>query len=409
MTQLKESTEDLTQDEGDFPGAHDFPKAEYVKRVQKLQSIMRDVDMAAILITSEVSHRYITGHWSHRWYNWTRPIVSILPASADPVLVVSGVEAGMAKITSWINDIRPYTVMDQSSEAVVEVIGEVLREYGAGTAKIGVDFGEFHRLGLPLTRFRELTQLLPTARFEDASELLCSLRVVKSPMEIARMRDAVRILNDVFGGLPNWFRPDMTENEVYRRFVIEVMHKAADKPGYIIVNADIKGPYPGGSLTRPIRDGSVFYIDAGCLKRGYWSDYSRYFAVGRSSTKQKDAYKLIWDLTAACLDTMRPGKTVGDIYAAYERVISKTTVPVIKTQFAGRLGHAIGLDQCEYPSITKNSPLVLEPGMTFCIEPSFRSSDTGLFFGEEQVVVTADGYEMLSDRANECLKVLNKI
>jgi hypothetical protein len=67
-------------------------------------------------------------------------------------------------------------------------------------------------------------------------------------MEIARMRDAVRILNDVFGGLPNWFQPDMTENEVYRRFVIEVMHKAADKPGYIIVNADIKGPYPGGSL-----------------------------------------------------------------------------------------------------------------------------------------------------------------
>jgi Xaa-Pro aminopeptidase len=101
-----------------------------------------------------------------------------------------------------------------------------------------------------------------------------------------------------------------------------------------------------------------------------------------------------WELTQSCLEAVVPGRALGEVFAAQQTTIRKLKLP--DAGFFGRCGHGIGLDQCEHPSINAANLQVIEPGMTLCIEPNYQSESSGYFVGEEEVVVTATGYELLN-------------
>lgn len=108
--------------------------------------------------------------------------------------------------------------------------------------------------------------------------------------------------------------------------------------------------------------------------------------------------KALWDMTQACMEAVQPGREIGAIYAAYEGAMDKLKVKAVRAQF-GRIGHGIGVDQCEPPSIHTRNRLLMKPGMALCIEPNFYLPGVGSFIGEEQVIVTERGYELISARA----------
>lgn len=266
---------------GKLVQVREFPVGEYQARLRRARALMRKAGLDALLVTTETNHRYFTGHWTHRWYNWSRPIISILPLKGCPVVIASSVEIGMARMTAWARNFKEYLAHDHTIDPVIRAIHEGLSGLGVGAGRIGCELGEAQRMGLPVAEFQRLQKGLPKARFVDAAALLWSLRMVKSPREVKRLRESVAITNATYRSLPQWFRRGMTEADVYRAFVARLFQRGADKEGYVIVNSHLGNAYPGGPTHRAIRAGNTFYIDAGCIRQGYWSDYCRYFGVVR--------------------------------------------------------------------------------------------------------------------------------
>jgi Xaa-Pro dipeptidase len=306
-------------------------------------------------------------------------------------------EAGTAAALSWAQHHHLYPVHDVSSDEVVGAIASVLNEMGFQDSKIGCEFSVTPRVGLSPNQWQQLKQASPKTHFEDGAPVLWSVRKIKSPLEVESLRTAAHIVSDMFDDLPTWMRADMTEDQVYRGVSARLILKGAEKPGYIAAYSNIAAPIVHWPTQRKYERGNVGLIDAGALSRGYWSDFDRHVAMGKVDPRAEDAVRAMWDVEQACIEAVRPGNTVADIYRAY-RTATAGFKSASTTNILGRIGHGIGLDQVEHISLFADNEMPLEPGMTMCVEPSFVFEGVGLVIAEEMVAVSETGYDMLSRR-----------
>jgi Xaa-Pro dipeptidase len=178
------------------------------------------------------------------------------------------------------------------------------------------------------------------------------------------------------------------------RAIVEEGHAAAD---FVIVGSGPNGADPHHEVSdRVIGAGETVVVDiGGPTALGYNSDSTRTYATGEVSAGIRDAYAALERAQQAAVDAVRPGATAESVDAAARRVLEEAG---LAERFIHRTGHGIGLSVHEQPYIVAGNELVLEPGMTFSIEP-------GIYFPgewgariEDIVAVTDDGVEPLNRR-----------
>jgi Xaa-Pro aminopeptidase len=246
--------------------------------------------------------------------------------------------------------------------------------------------------------------LLPQARFVDAADLLWHLRIRKSAAEIAYLCRSASIASAAYRDLFAEVRAGMTEQEVFATFVASTIRQGAERPGYVPVHSGA-GHYHRhtmGPTTRALQAGDLLWLDGGCVYRGYWSDFARMVAIGRPTTAQQDHYRRVRAIMHTAVAAMRPGVTMGELAGLVQRACAAEGLPFNP---AGRVGHGLGLDITEPPSINAVDPTVVEPGMVLTMEPT-SATEFGFFQLEENVVITPDGPEVLTEPAPEELPVL---
>ena len=118
---------------------HDFPCAEFQRRLDGLRTLMAERDIDAALITTEANHRYFTGHVTHRWSHHYVAIFALLPLEGEPMLVVQPNEACMCKTDSWIETIRIFPAVHDLQG--VAALADAVREAGLAAARIGTELG----------------------------------------------------------------------------------------------------------------------------------------------------------------------------------------------------------------------------------------------------------------------------
>ena len=163
-----------------------------------------------------------------------------------------------------------------------------------------------------------------------------------------------------------------------------------------------------GPTDRRVGPGDVLIIDVGATWRGYFCDFDRNFAFGQPADEVRAAYGEVFAATEAGLAAVRPGRTAADVWQAMAAVLDpggRAPTPV------GRMGHGLGLDLTEPPSIAAGDETVLEAGMVITLEPSLvlparPGRPRRLMVHEENVVVTARGAELLTRRAPATLPVV---
>jgi Xaa-Pro aminopeptidase len=234
--------------------------------------------------------------------------------------------------------------------------------------------------------------------------------MVKSALEVARVRQIGHIAIESFARLAPQLRPGQSEREIYalhHRLLVEL---GADKVPYLV---PVSGPdgyeqINMGPTERIVGPGDVLIVDVGAVWRGYFCDFDRNFAFGRASAEVRSAYARVFEATEAGLAAVRPGRTASDVWRAMASVLDPggaAATPV------GRMGHGLGLDLTEPPSIAPGDHTVLEDGMVITLEPSLvlppaAGGGRRLMVHEENVVVTAGGAELLTRRAAAALPVV---
>lgn len=377
-------------------GAHalDHGSTEIVEQVQRR---MREAARLAeaqgwdgLLVTPGPDLRYLAGYDA---VPLERLTCLVIPASGDPVLVAPLLEraaaaatpVGMAgvEILTWGETEDPYALVSGLLPAA---------------ERVGVDDHMWAVKAL------SLRAAMPRAEQFAAGTILSSMRMRKSPEEVAALLRAGQAIDEVHAAVPTLLRPGRTEREVGRdiaALILEAGHVSAD---FVIVASGPNGASPHHEVSdRVLQVGDAIVVDiGGTMPDGYCSDETRMYALGDPGDDYLAAYAVLQQAQREAVESVRPGVTCESVDAVARTRLASAGLGDL---FIHRTGHGIGLETHEEPYIVSGNALPLEEGMTFSVEPGFYAEGRWGARIEDIVACGADGPVLINHRPRDLVVV----
>lgn len=343
--------------------------------MRQLQEALGNAGVDALWISTPANVRAVTG--------FTSP--------GDGKVLVTGDGATL------YTDAR-YTVQAREESRVPQHIARPpgTYEHAADTVRglrVGFEAEHLTVAGLEDLQGHWEAELVPTRGLVER------LRLVKTPEEVAAIREAQALADRVFGEVRPMIQAGVRELDVALALELGLRRAGAVTAFDVIVASGPRGAMPHGvASTRVIEDGNLVTIDFGARVRGYHSDMTRTVAVGTPGEEMRRVYHAVLEAEEAAVAAVRPGVRAGDLDALARGILERHG---LAEAFAHSLGHGVGLNIHEGPGLRKDSEDVLEPGMVVTVEPGAYLPGVGGVRIEDLVLVTQDGHEVLSHSPKE--------
>jgi Xaa-Pro dipeptidase len=243
----------------------------------------------------------------------------------------------------------------------------------------------------------------------DGMRVMVDARLIKTEDEIRIMADSCAVVDAAYHRIARAMEPGMKENDIQAVGAHE-LHRLGCQ---WVLNVQLTSgprtfPHPHLSSDRLIRPGDLVFLDIQALYNGYQTCYYRTLCCGRATQRQKDIYAKAVEFMEAGLEQLKPGRTTADVAGAWPTAES-LGFGTESEAFGLEYAHGLGVGLWEPPiisrSISLDHPVELQEGMVIAIETYFGEGANGARI-EEEVVLTEDGYEMItmfpSDILIEC-------
>ena len=377
-----------------------FPKSEYEARLARAQVLMREQELAGMLLTTESDVRYFSGFLTLFWQSPTRPWFLFVPADGEPVAVIPEIGADLMRQT-WVKDIRTWSAPNPNDDGI-SVLRGVLQPYARTGGRIGIPMGHETYVRMPMIDFERLQG---TIDFEDCTEIVRALRMEKSDGEIEKIAHICNIGSTTFAQAPQFVQLGQSLSDTFREFRRTCLANGADDVPYLVGGADAGGysDIIAPPTDRALATGDILMIDTGSVFDGYFCDFDRNFAVGNADPAAARAYEVLYKATDAGLNAARPGATCRDLFDAMHGVIVDFNS---NTGSVGRMGHGLGMQLTEWPSHARFDDTVLTENMVLTLEPSLNYGDGRMMVHEENIVIRNGAPQLLSTRAPAELPVI---
>ncbi|MCA9108648.1 MAG: aminopeptidase P family protein [Planctomycetaceae bacterium] len=349
----------------------------FVSRREKLLRVIKQAGVNALLVSGETNVSWLTGFSGDSTWLLLGPKVCVLVSDGRYETQISEECPGLDVVIR-----KPETKLHEAIAKVVQ---------SAGIGCLGF---ESHLLTWAMAG--DLQSVLPNVEFKPVAGKVEELRAVKDAEEIAKIRTAVDIAIRGFQVIRAMLTSEMTEVSVAHELE-QTMRRfgAAGTSFETIVAANDRAALahyrPG---REPIGDCSMLLIDWGAnLTGNYKSDLTRVLLFGKVTKKLAKVYQTVLEAQQRAIRSIRPGIKCEEV--------DKVAREYIRQQGYGRrfghgLGHGIGLDIHEMPRLAPNSQTVLQPGMVVTVEPGIYLPRWGGVRIEDDILVTRDGAEVLS-------------
>ncbi len=369
-------------------------------RVARLQEMMKNAGMDAILVNSNTNLYYTSG-MMFRGYVY-------VPAEGDAILLV----------------IRPKVKNSAAALSIrkPEMIMEALTAAGVPAATtIGLEFD-----GMTVNEYSRLSKCVGDAAVVNASSLLRECRMVKTPYEIARMREDGVHQTAAYSHISGLYRPGMTDLEL--QIEIERVLRLEGSLGFLRTsgtlmeinmgsvlagdNADTPSPYefsmggegvdvslPVGANGTMLQPGMAVMIDMNGNFNGYQTDLTRVWSVGELPELAVKAHNASLEILHLFEKEGRPGAVISELCEKAQAIVeSHDLAPYYMghTQQAGFIGHGVGIELNEGPVIMTRNKSALKENMTIALEPKFVIPGVGAVGAENTYLVTPTGMENLT-------------
>ena len=316
-----------------------------------------------------------------------RPAMTVWPREGPPHLLVCSTETFQIRQQSWITRLREY----RYRESHVAQLVALLEELGASHGTIGLE-----KKIWCLEDWEELRRALPFAQFVDCGKMFATLRMVKAPEEIQRLRQASVAADRAILEAFQFAAPGKTERQVADVLQHSLIEQGAETVPFLVVatgsRSGLAHPHPGLPTDRVLQTGDLVRVDVGGNFGFYWSDNMRTGVVGKATHAQRDHWRRAWDVQQAVIEAVKPGITADELFKVGRKAY--TRLGVISS--IGLPGHGIGLSMHEEPVIEAENLQELLPGMVLCIETAIWPSEKEAYDTEDQVLVIDEGFELLS-------------
>jgi len=242
----------------------------------------------------------------------------------------------------------------------------------------------------------KLADNLPKVTLRTTSGLVEKLRQVKDKEEVEQIRIAVRLAEKGFGVLRASLLPDKTEKQVADELEFQLRQFGASSSSFTtIVAAGARAALPHARVTdRPIGESDLLLVDWGAGYGGYRSDLTRVLVTGKISPKLQRIYGVVLSAQLQAIAAVKPGVKAADVDRVARDVISDAG---FGRRFGHGLGHGVGMEVHEGPRMAATSKDVLRAGMVITVEPGIYLPGWGGVRIEDDVLVTRNGHEVLSN------------
>jgi len=380
-----------------------FQQSEFEQRTARAQAMMARLKVDAMLLTTEPDVRYFSGFFTQFWLSPTRPWFLLVPLEGKPIAVIPSIGV-VGMLDTWIDDVRCWTSPQPDDDGISLLTSSIL-ELPKHFGRIGVSLGPESHLRMPAQDFNQLRTNLAATEIIDCSRLLLELCSIKSEAEVEKIKFVCELTSDSFNALPGFARTGDSEREIVQKMRIDLLKRGADNTPYIVSASGPDG-YDNiimGPTDRRLQNGDLLIIDTGTTFDGYYCDFDRNFAFGVASDGARQAYETVFKATDAGFAAVKPGATTSDIWRAMWPILEAGGA---EGNDVGRMGHGLGAQLTEWPSITASDDTLLKPGMIMTLEPGMSYEKTKQMVHEENILITESGAIMLSKRAAAELPVI---
>ena len=359
------------------------------QRADRLTALVEAAELDLLVVSNLVNVRYLTG------FSGTNGIVLI-----GPGLRVFGTDF------RYYERVRPqltdYEVRRAQAD-ILELAAKVFEERRPEQGRLRVGFDDAH---LTVRAHRRLAELAGDgAELVPAGGLVEQLRAVKDDDEIELMRRAAMLAADLY----QWLIAEhglvgRTERDVALALEVKAKEIGADGLSFPpIVAAGANGALPHaepGDAEIP-RD-TLVIVDLGCVVEGYCSDCTRTYATGELEDEAVAVYGLVREAQEAGLAGIRAGANTREVDALARRIIDEAGYG---EQFGHGLGHGVGLEVHEEPRLSPRVESELVARQCVTVEPGVYVAGRFGVRIEDLVVVTEDGYEILTPTSKDLITV----
>jgi Xaa-Pro dipeptidase len=370
-----------------------FTREEFAARRKRACEAMARAGLDGLLIFRQESMYWLTGY-DTSGYSMFQGMY--LGADGALVLLTRSADLRQARLTSVIEDIRIWT--DREGADPAGELRDMVADYGGRGKRIGV---EYHAYGLTAQRGKMVDAAFAgCCELVDASDLVRLLRLVKSPAELAYLRSAGRLVDEACAVSQRLTVPGAAVGAVYGEMISTIMRGDGDPsasrwPMGAGEEAMLVRYHTGHGTVAP-RDQVQFEI-AGAY-RHYHAALMYVILTGAADPRHRHMFEACAEALEACEAALRPGNTVGRVFAAHAEVLTKAGYD---GHFLNACGYTMGATYpptwMDWPMVYAGEPQVLAPNMVFFLHMILLNSDTGLSMSlGETVVVTEAGCEPIS-------------
>jgi Xaa-Pro aminopeptidase len=362
-------------------------------RRQRLAQSLTAEGTEALLVSSPMNVTYLTGFSGES---------SFLVLGRERVLLVSD-----ARFTKQIAEECPglEAHIRPPEQSVHQATAAVLTKLGFRT----IGFETSH---LTVGEWESLREGAPAVTWKPCRDLVEKLRAVKDLSEVDEIRQAIHIAERAFDAFCALLRPEDSEKDLrdaLEHYVRRCGGSGTSFPSIVAVGERAALPH-APPTDRTIHGAELLLVDWGASGRFYKSDLTRIlvsrknpaFAPGsngkRSATKLGQIYDVVWRAQRGAIKRIRPGVKGQEVDAEARRVIAEAGFGDF---FGHGLGHGVGLQIHEAPSLRPSSDVVLEAGMVVTVEPGIYLPGWGGVRIEDDVLITPEGCEVLTSVPND--------
>jgi len=383
------------------------------ERLAKAKAVLAGADAGALLVFDMNNVRYLTATHIGTWAQDKVARFALLPDGSEPILWDFGSAAKHHQLYApWLdgaNRSRPGVSMLRGTlspemgraEKVAGWIHDELEQRGLLNDPVAIDIVEppvlfaLQNLGITVV---------------DGQQLMLEARKIKTVDEISLLTHAAGMVDASYQLIYEQLKPGVRENDMVG-LVSDFLYRNGSEmvEGVNAISGERCNPHPHVASDRMLRPGDPAYFDILHSYMGYRTCYYRTFAVGSASQAQVNAYDKCRDILDEAISMIRPGVTTAEVVSIWPKA-QEFGFADEEAAFALQYGHGLGLNIWEKPIFSRlfslDHPEVIEEGMVFALE-TFWPAEDGWSAAriEEELVVTADGCEVISRFPAEQLMV----
>lgn len=357
-------------------------------RIETLLVEMKALDLDSLLVTSSANVYYLSNYLTDPH---ERVIAIYVSTTLDPILVLPNMEKDDAIAAGWSHEIIGY----HDHEDPWMLFKTALHKNDKIPHAIGIEYDQ-----MTMDRYNAVTTILPNTAVKDAKEILANLRVIKSKKEYTILKQAADLADF---GIETGIKA-ITEGarEIDIIAIIEYELKKQGIQGMSFSTMALSGAKTASPHGNPgmkkIEKGDMVLFDLGVVYEGYCSDITRTVAHKSVTDEQKKIYQTVLEAEQKAIDISKIGTAVGQVDLAAREHIEAAGYG---EYFTHRIGHGLGIETHEYPSMHSKNDLALKEGMCYTIEPGIYVPGSGGVRIEDMVYMTDKGPEILTESPRE--------